>query len=250
MPENINTTADNSANNSAANAQNTAGTSAENQEELVEYSYSGKTTKLPKDLIDSLNKRTAAEKHQLKEKYTAVSEELNILKTQLEEVKLSQMSDKEKAELAEKKRLKELEDAKKAVSDKDAKFKNYYLDTELYKEAAAYDTYNAKQAINLLKAEYKHEFAEDENGDVQIVFNVNGNKVSVKEALKTFFSDPTNQNLLKSNLKSGAGTKQGTAAVTPQRTIFKRSEVAVTDSDAAKEYREAMKAGLKPSLID
>jgi hypothetical protein len=218
-------------------------------EELVEYSYNGKSTKLPKELVESINRRTASELHTWKEKHKTQQDQINALSVQLEEMKLSTMTDKEKAELAEKKRNEEIEQYKSKADSYSTKYKNYFMDTELFREVSNYDVINSKQVISLLKAEYKHEFAETEDG-IELAFLSGGSKLTVQEAVKNFLHDPQNSNLIRSNLIPGAGTKAGGQQKRTMRTTFKRSEVADTSSEAAAEYRAAMKAGLNPTLTD
>lgn len=219
------------------------------KEELVDYTYNGKSIKLAKELVDSINGRVASEKHQIKEKLTTLAEENNNLKTKISEYELSQMTDAQKKELEVKKQKEKEEALLQKASESESKFKNYFLDTELYKAVSDYEVHNSKQVVKLLKSEYKHDFVEDDNGELQIVFNVNGNKVSIKDAFKAFFNDPSNANLLKSTLKSGGGTsiKTGSGSSTQNlRTEYTRAEVQ-TES-GRKEYNAAMKAGLNPII--
>jgi len=217
--------------------------------EMVDYTFNGQTTKLPKNVVESINKRVGAETHTAKEKARIAEEQNNKLLAQIEEFKLSQMTDKEKQEHAELKRKEREAELENKANDKDRKFKNYFLDTELFKEIGNYDVVNSKQVLSLLKAEYKEEFEEVED-NVNIFFKKGSTKLTVQEAVKTFLTDPSNANLIKSSLKPGSGTRAPGGQQKNLRTTFKRSEVAVTNSDAAAEYRAAMKAGLKPVLTD
>jgi hypothetical protein len=205
--------------------------------------------KVPKGAVDAINKRVATETHTLKEKLKKFEEENNSFRVQFEEFKLSQMSEKEKQEHAEEKRKEREAELLNKANDKDRKFKNYFLDTELFREIGNYDVINSKQVLSLIKAEYKEEFEEAEE-DVNIFFKKGSAKLTVQEAVKSFLSDPSNSNLIRSSLKPGAGTKVAGNQQKNLRTIFKRSEVADVNSDAAKEYNEAMKAGLRPTLTD
>lgn len=205
--------------------------------------------KVPKGAVDAINKRVATETHALKEKLKSISDENNSFRVQFEEFKLSQMSEKEKQEHEEQKRKQREAELENKANDKDRKFKNYFLDTELFKEIGSYDVINLKQVLSLIKAEYKEEFEEVEE-DVNIFFKKGSAKLTVQEAVKSFLSDPSNSNLIRSSLKPGAGTKVAGAQSKNLRTTFKRSEVSDINSDAAKEYNEAMKAGLRPTLTD
>jgi len=205
--------------------------------------------KVPKGAVDAINRRVATETHTLKEKLKKFEEENNSFRVQFEEFKLSQMSEKEKQEHAEQQRKQKETELVNKANDKDRKFKNYFLDTELFREIGNYEVINSKQVLSLIKAEYKEEFEEAEE-DVNIFFKKGSAKLTVQEAVKSFLSDPSNSNLIKSSLKPGAGTKPGGMQNKNLRTTFKRSEVAVTSSEAAAEYRAAMKAGLNPVLTD
>jgi hypothetical protein len=205
--------------------------------------------KVQKGAVDAINKRVASETHTLKEKIKKMDEENNSFRIQFEEFKLSQMSEKEKQEHEEQKRKQKEAELENRANDKDRKFKNYFLETELFKEVSNYDVINAKQVIALIKSEYKQEFAE-EGESVNIFFNNGSSKLTVQEAVKNFLQDPLNSNLIKSSLKPGAGTKASGTQQKNLRTTFKRSEVANTNSEAAAEYRAAMKAGLNPTLTD
>jgi len=205
--------------------------------------------KVPKGAVDAINKRVATETHALKEKLKKFEEENNSFRVQFEEFKLSQMSEKEKQEHAEQQRKQKETELVNKANDNDRKFKNYFLDTELFKEIGNHDVINSKQVLSLIKAEYKEEFEEAEE-DVNIFFKKGSAKLTVQEAVKSFLSDPSNSNLIRSSLKPGAGTKVAGNQQKNLRTTFKRSEVADVNSDAAKEYNEAMKAGLSPTLTD
>jgi len=205
--------------------------------------------KVPKGAVEAINKRVAAETHTWKEKYNSLSSEINTLKTTLEEHKLSQMSEAEKKAHEEKQRQAEKDKLVKERDEKDSKFKNYYLDTELFKEVSGHDVYNANQVIRLLKAEYPQEITEGEDG-LSISFNVKGQKLTVQEAVKTFLDDPNNANLLKSRLQGGGGTGGRRTGASTGRTTFKRSEVADTTSEAAKEYREAIRNGVDVRMVE
>jgi len=204
--------------------------------------------KVPKGAVDAINKRVAKETHNWKEKHRLTEEKLNTLSSQFEGMKLSTMTEKERQAHDEQKRKDEIESLKNKADDKDRKFKTYFLDTELFREISNYDVVNAKQVIALLKTEYKHEFAESEEA-VKVLFNKGSDKLTVQEAVKNYLQDPLNSNLIKSSLKTGTGTKTSTTQKKNLRTTFKRSEVANIDSDEAKEYNEAMKAGLNPTLV-
>lgn len=214
------------------------------------YSYGkGKTIELDQDIIDSINARVAAETHAVKEKHKSTSDELNALKTQMEEFKLSQMTEKEKAELAEQKRKDREASLEKKAAESESKLRNYFLTTELFKAVSEYKVHNPKQVVNLLKSEYPYEFIDSEDGNVQLVFNVGGNKISASEALKTFFDAAENHNLLISGLKPGGGTKPaGTSPDKPPRTVYKRSEL--KDQAISKEYREAIKQGIPTTIVE
>lgn len=206
--------------------------------------------KVQKGAKDIINKRVASETHTLKEKLKTISEENNTFRTQFEEFKLSQMSEKEKQAHEEQKRKEKEESLVKKADEYSSKYKNYFLDTELFKEVSNFDVVNSKQVLALIKAEYKTEFAETEDG-VNIFFNNGSTKLTVQEAVKNFLNDPSNANLIKSKLITGSGTK--TSNTQPKqnlRTVFKASEIADIKSESAREYREAMKAGLNPTLID
>lgn len=205
--------------------------------------------KVPKGAVEAINKRVASETHNWKEKYSSLSNEVNSLRTTLEEHKLSQMSEAEKKAHEEKQRQTEKEKLIKERDEKDSKFKNYYLDTELFKEVSGHDVYNANQVIRLLKAEYPHEITE-EGDSLSVGFNIKGQKLTVQEAVKIFLDDPNNANLLKSRLQGGGGTGGKRAGVNPGRTTFKRSEIKDPDSEAAKEYREAIKAGIEVNMTN
>lgn len=203
--------------------------------------------KVQKGGVEAINKRVASETHAWKEKHKIVQDQLNELSVQLEEARLAQMSDKERQAHEELKKKEIFEALEKKAETYSNKYKNYYLDTELFREVSSYDVVNAKQVLALVKAEYKTEFAED--GDNLGLFLSNGSeKLTVQEAVKKFLTDPSNANLIRSTLKPGSGTKAAGSQPKQLRTSFKRSEVAVVDSPEAKEYREAMKAGLNPSL--
>ena len=211
--------------------------------------YSG--TMLPKKIVDGFNKRVASEKASLQKNYDALSEQFNTLSTQLEEMKLSQMTDKERKELEETKRQKEIETLKQEKEQGFSLFKNYKTDTEIFNEVSNYDVFNPKQVVSLLKTMYKMDFIKDDAGDYNILFKVGDSQVTVKEAVKMFLEDESNSNLLRSTLKGGAGTK--TKINQPNqtlRTTFKRSEIADQTSEASKEYREAMRLGLNPKIIE
>jgi len=233
----------------AAEAKKAAEEAAKAAEE-VDYSFNGKTVKLSKEIVESINRRVGAETHTAKERARQLEETNNTLSAQLEEFKLSQMTEKQKQEHNEQKRKDREAELERKASDSDSKFKNYYLETELFKAISEYEVVNSKQVLNLIKAEYKSEFADIEDG-IQVFFNNGSTKFTVQEAVKTFLSDPNNANLIKSSLIPGSGTKTtGTQTKTPLRTSFKRSEIADIKSDAAKEYREALRAGLPVTLTD
>lgn len=216
------------------------------QEELV--SYNG--IMLPKSVVDSINKRVASETHTWKERARTNEEKLNSLSVQMEEMRLAQMSEKERKEHEEAKKAKEIESLKEEKEKGFQLFKNYKTDTELFNEISNYDVFNPKQVVKLLKSEYQMDFIKDEAGDYNITFKIGDSHVTAKEAVKTFLNDETNSNLLRSTLKPGSGTKTKLNQTNQTKLEFKRSEIAKTNSDEAKAYREALRAGLSPKLID
>ena len=218
----------------------------EEVEELVDYNG----FQIPKGALDAVNKRVASETYNLKQKNQKLQEELNNFSTQLEEMKLNSMSEKERIEHEEALRKAEQEKLKAQVSEYSEKYKNYYRDTQLHNEISKHNVINPKQVLNLIKSEYKTDY-EETNDEINLFFKNGEDKFTVQEAVKKFLDDPSNSNLLNSSLKSGSGTKSGSNS--PKKTLrteFKRSEVRDHNSEAAQEYRDAMKAGLNPSLID
>jgi len=218
--------------------------SQSNEEEFEIYNG----FKVQKGTVDAVNKRVASETHKLKERYNETSEQLNALQQQLEEMKLNSMTEKERLAHEEEKRKIEEEKLKNQVEEYGSKYKNYYRDTELHNAISKFDVVNPKQVLNLIKSEYKTEFEESEDG-INLYFNSGSNKVTVEEAVKNFLDDPSNSNLIRSNLRSGSGTKTSNQSKTELRTSFKRSEIADPNSEAAKEYHEALKQGLRPELV-
>lgn len=204
--------------------------------------------KVQRGTTEAVNKRVASETHKLKEKYNTTQEQLNTLQQQLEEMKLNSMTEKERLAHEEEQRKVEEEKLKNQVEEYGSKYKNYFRDTELHNAISKFDVVNPKQVLNLIKSEYKTEFEENEDG-INLHFNNGSNKVTVEEAVKNFLDDPSNSNLIRSNLRSGSGTKTSNQSKTELRTSFKRSEIADPNSEAAKEYNQALKQGLRPELV-
>lgn len=205
--------------------------------------------KVQKGATEVINKRVASETFKLKEKYRTLQEQMNETNTRLEEMKLASMSDKERLEHEAAVRKAKEDQLLSKVSETDSKFKSYFRDTELLKAIGDYDCISPRQVLNLIKAEYKIDYV-DNDGEVGIVFKNGDEALTVKDAVKTFLADPSNSNLVRSTLKPGSGTKtSSTPGSAKLRTVFTRAEVADTKSEAAKEYQAALKARLNPKLV-
>ena len=226
--------------------QTTDKTTDETTDEFEEYNG----FKVPKGTIEAINKRVAAEKAGLKSKYNDLQNSYNEMQVQLEELKIKSMSDAERQAHEEQKRKEQEEQLAKKAEMSETKFKTYFLDTELYREASKFDVHNAKQVVKLLKDEYKHKFSTEDNTDeLSVTFNINGTDVTVEEAVKKFLSDPDNANLLKSTFKPGADTRSNRNNMqTDFKTEYKRSEL--KNPEVRAQYNEALKRKLDVKIIE
>lgn len=163
--------------------------------------------KVQKGVIDAFNKRLAVEKSNLNKKQTALQDELNMIKVAFEEMKISQMTEKERKDVEDKKKMADLQ---KLIDEKEQNFnlfKTHKIDTELFNEVSKYDVYNISQVVKLIKTN-SYDFKRNDNGDYEITFSYGDEALSVGDAVKRFLEEDSNANLLKSTLKSGSGTKK------------------------------------------
>lgn len=205
--------------------------------------------------VTAINNRVTAERTQHETKYTELENKFKELGTQHEELRVKQMTAEERAADAEAKREQK---EKELIADRDknrALYKNHKIETELFKGLAGFkseakiETYDDSQVLKLLRAEYDD--IDLANNDTEVVFKKGNATINVKDAFKNFLEAETNANLVKSGLNPGSGTQTNVQKQqSKMRTQFKRSEVADTGSEAAVEYRAAMKAGLRPTLTD
>ena len=230
-----------------AAADAAADAAAGTDDNTIEYeTYNG--MQVQKGTTELINKRVAAERTTLKKQFSTIESKYNDAATQLEEMRIATMSDKEKIEFNELTKKKELEILTAERDSNFNLFKDNKIDTELFKEVSKYDVFNPVQVVALLKAQ-GIDFQKGEDGNYNPLINISGAANTVESAVKIYLEDAANSNLIRSTLKTGTGTRtNNSSSTTSTRTDFKRSDL--SDPAISKEYHENMKNGIEVKIID
>lgn len=223
----------------ADNEKGTTTVPEEKSEDLIVYKSGEKEAQIPSWLNEEFNKRLSAQKSKLVKDYDdqikqIISEKESISK-EFMDLKKSLLTDKEKQELERK----EKEEAYLRLQNEAEENWKLYSDTmtskALHDSISTFDVWNSKQVVTLLKSLSKSEV--DKAG--KVMFEFNGQKVTADEMVKTFLTDPTNANLLKTTLSSGGGTtKSNTTGV---NTIKRSAFDALSDSDKIEYSKKGIK---------
>lgn len=211
-------------------------------EELVEY----EGYKIPVKLKEKISKRVVAEKGRvekdLSEKLSENESKYVELENQFKELKKASMTDKERTEQEQREREEELEKLKAGKEQAWGLFKQTKRDNDIYSALADYDVYSPRQVVRLIEA-YGDVDVIEKNGKHETVVKLDGEQLDVKSALKKFFEDTENANLLKNNLRPGAGSSNGKSGGVGV-TRFSKSEMEKNTTSAVemrKAYAEAVK---------
>jgi hypothetical protein len=106
------------------------------------------------------------------------------------------------------KTLTEREEELKRATSNVTKLRNFRRDNEILKAASEHDAYNPQQIVSLLEKDFEY----DEETDSFVCIVRKGGKkekeMSVADRVKEFLTDVANENLIKSKVKSGSGTKK------------------------------------------
>ncbi len=216
-------------------------------DDLVEY----EGHKIPAALKEKISQRVAAEKgrveSKLNERISEYETKYTDLEKQFKELKTASMTDKEKLEHQQQEREKELEELKAGKEQAWGLFKKTKQSNDIYSALSAYDVHSPKQVVRLLESYGKVDVVE-KNGEYVTTVKINGEEMNVDGALKSFFDDPENSNLLKGNLRPGAGSGTGGNAG-GSFTKFSKSEME-TNPEMKKAFDDAIARGETPALYD
>jgi len=193
-----------------------------------------------------MNTRLSVERSKVEESWKNNIEEIVKQKAEIEskyqELYKSTLSDKEKQELE---RQAEIERIQKLEQEKDNNYnlyKSHKTETDIFNSLSKYELFNPSQVKNLIKSEYNIDIK-----DNSTVIKTDEGYKNIDEVINEYLSKPENQNLIKSNARSGFGSNPSLSS--PKNIGAKYSKVDVSDPNKAKEINALLSSGVSPLEI-
>lgn len=236
------------------------------QEELVDFkTHDDRIIKIPKSLQIELGKTIASVRtavtHQTKEKLlnefnsdkANLSKTIEQLQAEVEESRLAKMTAEERTatlvKQKEDKYAKDLSAKEQEAANNYNLFVNHKINTDILTSLPS-EVMSSEQALILFKAKVKTEVKKVDNDFKSVsTMLVDGveTELPTKEAVPKWISLPENENLLKTNLRSGGNTPQGGRKL-PDGSIAFTNESLGKDPKARKEFMDKLKSGENPQI--
>jgi hypothetical protein len=208
---------------------------------------SGQEFEIPETLYNDFNAKAIGEKKALQAKYEKemadIKAQFEETAKQLNEVKRSSMSDKERAELDRVEKEKALVNAQMQAEKNYNMYAGYRVKSEIARIVNKYaDRLNAPEYIpiiieNMFRPELKGDAVMCGESDLEAVFT-------------DFLKSDKSKSLLRNTLNPGASTVQQTINNNGTKSWNFKSEDVANDPAVRREYMAAMKAGKQPKLVD
>jgi hypothetical protein len=237
------------------------------QEELVDFKIANSdiTIKIPKQAQIAIGKnientRKAIET-QTKEKLLSqfnsdkenLSKTIEQLQAEVEESRLAKMSAEERAativKQKEEKYAKDLSAKEQEAANNYNLFVNHKINTDILTSLPS-EVMSSEQALILFKAKVKTEVKKVDNDfksmSTMLIDGVE-TELPTKDAVLKWISYPENENLLKTNLRSGGNTPQGGRKL-PDGSIAFNNESLGKDPKARKEFLAKLQSGDSPQI--
>lgn len=212
---------------------------------------------LPKSQAEKITKAMGATRRDMDSRAKTVSQQLEEERKakadlearlqQLEDEKLT-ASEKEKAaiERAQKKAMDEAAAAREEASTNRRLYESHKMDTDIRDALSGFELFNPKQVAVMLRAWGSLVMERDESGidrTFVVVRSESGEeeRLSPREAAGRFLALDENQNLLKSSVKTGAGSTAGGKIGVGGVRLYTREELA--NPKTAQEYMARSKRG-------
>lgn len=223
-----------------------------NHEEQDYYVYKSDKGeyKLPKEFKDEFNRRLSIErskaKDDLEKEYSPLKSDYEKTVTEFNEYRKKYMSKEERDNLKEKEYLDKIQATEKEKERGWHLFKSHKSETDIFEALSQYDVYNPKQVVKLLKSEFAVD-VNDLHGDFRTIFKAGDKQLSANEAVEMFLTREDNQNLLRTKLKSGAGTSTSKQVDIGSKAVFTKAEI-TNNPEARKRFNELIKMGQFPEV--